>query len=114
MKLSGYRLMWMMVMFDLPVVENKDRKQAAKFRKFLLDEGFEMSQFSVYVRFCGTREHTETYAKKIENKLPPKGKVSILFFTDKQFGNIITYFRKTKKQNVNKSEQILIFDFDDC
>ena len=112
MALSGFRLMWMMVMFDLPVVETKDRNHYTKFRKFLLDEGFEMSQYSVYVRFCGTREHTEAYTKRIEENLPPRGKVSILFFTHKQFGNIITFFKKRKKEIVDKSEQYLLFDLD--
>ena len=50
--LSGYRLMWMVVLFDLPVGTKKERKAATKFRKFLLDQGFEMSQYSVYMRFC--------------------------------------------------------------
>jgi len=35
--------MWMMVLFDLPVIEKQERKEAAKFRKFLLEEGFSMS-----------------------------------------------------------------------
>ncbi|MGJ3629061.1 type II CRISPR-associated endonuclease Cas1 [Sphingomonas sp. MMS24-JH45] len=43
--LSGYRLMWIFVMFDLPVVSKKQARDATKFREFLLDEGFEMSQF---------------------------------------------------------------------
>ena len=112
MTLSGYRLMWMMVMFDLPVVENKARKQAAKFRKFLLDQGFEMSQYSVYVRFCGNRENTEAYKNKIESHLPDKGKVSILFFTDKQFGRIITFYKRNKKNVEKNTGQYLIFDMD--
>lgn len=44
--------MWMVVMFDLPVVEKAERKAATEFRNALLDMGFEMSQFSVYMRFC--------------------------------------------------------------
>jgi CRISPR-associated protein Cas2 len=44
--------MWMVVMFDLPVVEKAERKAATAFRNTLLDQGFEMSQFSVYMRFC--------------------------------------------------------------
>lgn len=42
--------MWMMVLFDLPVLEKEERKEASDFRKFLLDEGFTMSQFSVYLK----------------------------------------------------------------
>jgi len=44
--------MWLYVMFDLPVGTKAERKAATQFRKFLLDEGFEMAQFSVYLRFA--------------------------------------------------------------
>lgn len=54
--LSGYRLMWMMVLFDLPVLEKEERKEASDFRKFLLDEGFTMSQFSVYLKLLSGKE----------------------------------------------------------
>ena len=47
-QLSGYHYMWIMVMFDLPVIEKEDRKAATDFRKALLDNGFMMSQYSVY------------------------------------------------------------------
>ena len=41
---------WMIVAFDLPVVEKEQRKAATRFRKFLLDDGYQMLQFSVYAR----------------------------------------------------------------
>jgi len=58
-------------MFDLPVTKVVDRRRATKFRNFLLDEGFSMSQFSVYLRFCGTRERVYTYKKKLKNMYRP-------------------------------------------
>lgn len=39
-QLSGYRLMWIFVMFDLPVGTKEQSRAATKFREFLLDEGF--------------------------------------------------------------------------
>nr|WP_243415176.1 CRISPR-associated endonuclease Cas2 [Altererythrobacter segetis] len=71
--LSGYRLMWIFVMFDLPVSTKKQMRDAAKFREFLLDEGFEMSQFSVYARFCNGKVAYKSYLKRIEMRLPEKG-----------------------------------------
>jgi CRISPR-associated protein Cas2 len=50
--LSAYRFMWLLVMFDLPVGSKSERRSATKFRNWLLDQGYEMSQFSIYVRFC--------------------------------------------------------------
>ena len=65
---NGRKLMWMMVMFDLPTETHSQRKSAAKFRKFLLDEGFEMVQFSVYVQFTGTWENSQKFVRAIKKK----------------------------------------------
>ena len=73
--LSGYRLMWIMVLFDLPVTTEKERKKATKFRNFLIDNSFEMVQFSVYMRPCPSKEHVERLIKLIENNVPEDGKV---------------------------------------
>ncbi len=81
--------MWMMVMFDLPTETPAERKSANQFRKFLLDEGFVMVQFSVYVQFTGTFESSEKFVRAIKKNNPQYGDVNILFFTDKQFSNII-------------------------
>lgn len=94
--------MWIVVMFDLPVIEKKERKAATDFRNGLLDMGFEMSQFSVYMRFCTSQTQVDTYCKKIEQGLPSGGKVNILQFTDKQYERIISFHGITK-QAANKS-----------
>lgn len=107
--ISGYRLMWMVVMFDLPVGTRQERKAATKFRQALLDMGFEMSQFSVYFRFCGTKEKTEKFVRKVREKAPPMGSISILFFTDRQFSNIITIYNRKPINNPEKPQQYLLF-----
>lgn len=87
--INGRKLMWMMVMFDLPTETPAQRKSANKFRNFLLNEGFEMVQFSVYVQFTGTLENSQKYVNSIKKNNPQYGDINILFFTDKQFSNII-------------------------
>jgi CRISPR-associated protein Cas2 len=108
--LTGYRLMWMMVMFDLPVVEKAERKAATEFRNALLDLGFEMSQFSVYLRFCSSQTQVETYCKKVENALPLGGKVNILQFTDKQYERVISFCGKAKQATKKSPDQFDLFD----
>jgi CRISPR-associated protein Cas2 len=107
--LSGYRLMWMFVFFDLPVVEEDDRKAYTEFRKFLLDEGFSMSQYSVYTRLMASKEAFESCVKRIQKALPHAGKVDIVGITDKQYENIIS-FRNFRRQAPQKQpEQLLLF-----
>ena len=55
-----YRIMRLMVMFDLPTDTSQQRKQYRQFRKKLLNEGFIMIQYSVYVRVCTTRSAAES------------------------------------------------------
>lgn len=81
----------MLVMFDLPVVDPKERKAATDFRNFLLDQGFEMAQFSVYLRYCSGIEQVQTLTTRVRDALPAGGKVDILTFTDKQYENIVSF-----------------------
>lgn len=105
--LSGYRIMWMYVMFDLPVGTKKERKQASKFRLHLLDLGFEMVQFSVYARFCSGKEKVETLARQIARQLPLGGKVDILSVTDRQYENIISFESRAQKP-AKKAVQLVL------
>lgn len=107
--LSGYRLMWMMVMFDLPVVEKAERKAATDFRKALLDYGFEMTQFSVYLRFCTSQAQVDTYTKRVEGVLPEGGRVNILTFTDKQYERILSFTGRAKQPPKEAPDQFALF-----
>lgn len=107
--LSGYRIMWILVMFDLPVGDKAERKAASAFRNALLDSGFEMTQFSVYTRFCASQKQVETYCRKIEQDLPSGGKVNILQFTDKQYERIISFQGKAKQATKKSPDQYDLF-----
>ena len=107
--LSGYELMWMLVLFDLPVVEIKDRKSATKFRTFLLDEGFHMVQFSVYIKLLSGKEAVRQFQTKIRKALPVNGKVDIICITDKQYESIIS-FSSREKQKKQPTNQFILFE----
>ena len=101
--------MWMMVMFDLPTETADERKSATKFRKFLLDEGFEMVQFSVYVQFTGSQESSQKFVRAIQRNNPAYGDVNILFFTDKKFANIIHIRNRVPKSLKKQPNQYELF-----
>jgi CRISPR-associated protein Cas2 len=108
-QLSGYQLMWIFVMFDLPVTSKEQARAATKFREFLLDEGFEKSQFSVYARFCNGKEQFETYMRRVEAHLPDRGDVHILSFTDRQYENIVRYSGQRRKRQRKNPDQLALF-----
>ena len=101
--------MWLMAMFDLPVVEKEDRKQYMRFRKFLLSEGFIMLQFSVYVKFCASRVYGDTQLKHIKDSLPPDGQIRLVMVTDKQFGEMFVCRGKVREKVENAPEQLMLF-----
>lgn len=101
--------MWMTVMFDLPVVLEEQRKAANRFRLTLKDLGFEMSQLSVYMRFCTSHGQVETLCKRVEQALPDGGKVNILQFTDKQYERILTFHGGVRAATPKPPDQFALF-----
>ena len=105
-RFSEYRIMWVLVLFDLPTETKKDKKAYAEFRKNLQKDGFTMFQFSIYVRHCASCENAEVHIKRVKSFLPDYGSVGITCITDKQFGNIALFYGK-KTVDVNTPGQQL-------
>lgn len=81
---------WIMVMFDLPVMTDEERRAATQFRKQLLDSGYLMIQFSVYARPCVSYESMDTQTRGLEKIVPAAGNVRVMFFTDQQWARAYT------------------------
>ncbi|MHC8441308.1 MAG: CRISPR-associated endonuclease Cas2 [Candidatus Eutrophobiaceae bacterium] len=107
--LSPYRIMWLFVMFDLPVGTNKERKAATTLRNDLLNMGFEMAQFSVYTKYCPSTERAETVCSHIKQILPANGKVDILTITDRQFGGMKRFYAQKPQKNAASPPQLHLF-----
>ncbi|MEH2943927.1 CRISPR-associated endonuclease Cas2 [Lachnospiraceae bacterium KK002] len=104
------KFMRMIVFFDLPVVTAKERKAAAKFRNFLLKDGYHMMQFSVYTRICNGMDAVEKHEARLNLNLPSKGSVRLLTITEKQYESIhILLGKKTFDDTGESSELLNIF-----
>ncbi|MBN2867980.1 MAG: CRISPR-associated endonuclease Cas2 [Flavobacteriaceae bacterium] len=108
-RLNQYRSMWVLVFFDLPTETKKDRRAATKFRKSLLDDGFGMFQFSIYTRFCASRENAEVHIKRVKRSLPEYGKIGVMQITDKQFGMIQLFYGQKPAEMETPSQQLELF-----
>jgi len=108
-RLNQYRIMWVLVFFDLPTETKKDRKKASLFRKMLLKDGFSMFQFSIYMRHCASRENAEVHIKRVKSFLPPAGHVAILNITDRQFGLIELFHGKKEADKPDMPQQLELF-----
>ena len=97
MTFGGLNTMWIIVLFDLPTDTMQARKQYTRFRKFLLEDGFTMMQYSVYMRHSASEENSQVHIKRIQSCLPTDGEVRIMKITDKQFGTIEVFYGKKRK-----------------
>ena len=79
------RIMRMLVMFDLPTGNKKERRSYADFRKFLIKDGYHMEQFSVYSRVLLSRDSADAHLKRLKANLPIAGAVTVLTLTEKQY-----------------------------
>ena len=96
-----------MTLFDLPTHTKAERKAASKFRHYLLDQGFQMSQFSVYLRMVSGKEQAGTVYKRIKDNLPEGGRVDIVTITDKQYENIYSFAGRVRQERKNPRQYTL-------
>ena len=108
-RFSEYRIMWLLVLFDLPTETKKDRHAAANFRKLLVQDGFTMFQFSIYIRHCASIENAEAHRRRVKTFLPEYGNVCIICITDKQFGDIELFYGKKPKKPDAAGLQLELF-----
>ena len=108
-RLSEYRIMWILVFFDLPTETKRDKKAYMDFRKALQKDGFTMFQFSIYVRHCASIENADVHIKRIKGFLPQYGKVGIMCITDKQFSNIHLFYGAVPQRPNAPYQQLELF-----
>lgn len=108
-RFSEYRIMWLLVLFDLPTVTKKDKKAYQDFKKNLERDGFTMFQFSIYVRQCPSSENAAVHVKRVKSFLPEYGHVGIMCITDKQFANIEIFYGKKLHDIKPPCQQLELF-----
>lgn len=101
--------MWVLVLFDLPTETKKERKIYSDFRKRLLQDGFTMFQFSIYLRHCPSKENADVHIKRVKAILPPVGMVGILCITDKQFGMMEIFMGNKVREKDHPVQQLELF-----
>lgn len=82
------RFMRLLVFFDLPVVTKAERRAYTLFRRFLLNDGYDMIQFSVYGRILNGRDAEEKHLQRLLANLPPEGSIRAMTVTEKQYAGM--------------------------
>jgi CRISPR-associated protein Cas2 len=108
-RLNAYRAMWVLVFFDLPTETKTERKIYARFRKEIIAYGFQMFQFSIYLRHCSSRENATVHMERVKKMLPEKGHVGIMCVTDKQFSMMEIFRGKEQIDAPETAQQLELF-----
>lgn len=81
--------MRLIVFFDLPVMTSQERRQYARFRKFLLNDGYTMMQYSVYSRICNGNDAVQKHMNRLHENIPKvNGAIRCIKITERQFENM--------------------------
>lgn len=95
--------------FDLPVVTANDKRAYRTFRKFLIKNGFEMLQYSVYIRTCPNRSYASKFYNRIKQNTPKKGDIKLLSITEKQYEDMVSIVCRDKgKQKIIEPDSLVI------
>ncbi|MCX7200012.1 MAG: CRISPR-associated endonuclease Cas2 [Proteobacteria bacterium] len=103
------RYMRMLVFFDLPVVTRTERRAYTVFRRFLLNDGFDMIQFSVYARILNGRDAEQKHFQRLVANLPSEGSIRALTVTEKQYAGmkLLVGLPLFQEKRVNAAQMIL-------
>ncbi len=80
--------MRLILFFDLPMNTKQEIKVYTKFRKYLIQNGYMMMQFSVYCKLFANREAAIKHVQILRRNVPLRGQIRLMLVTEKQYANI--------------------------
>ncbi len=103
----NYRLMRLIVFFDLPTVTAAEKREYIQFRKFLLRDGFFMVQESVYCRLSQNQAAANALISHIKKNKPSAGIVQILMVTEKQYMGMEMVIGEKHTDVIDSAERLI-------
>lgn len=109
MSKGDIRYMRILVFFDLPTETLQNRRDATKFRNYLIKDGYYMVQYSVYCRICKGMDSAEKHVRRLTLHTPPEGSIRVLEVTDKQYDRMKILLGKKQIAEEIDSRQLILF-----
>lgn len=103
--MSEYRNMRLLLLFDLPMVEDYEKKEYTNFRKTLIKQGYFMIQFSVYMKCVNAQVKLDSEIKKLYKYVPTNGNIRLIAITEKQYTNMSILLGKKKINEVYNNNE---------
>lgn len=93
MGINGWRVMWVIAVYDCPMIEAEERRDYTLFRKTLLQANYVQMQKSLYARHFPTMSAAEASIQRLRFGIPAGTKVAFFLVTDKQYAMTCEFFR---------------------
>ena len=100
--------MRILVMFDLPVTTSAERKEYAKFRKYLIKFGFMMMQESIYCKLSPNSTLADAVIENVRKNKPEKGLVQVLRVTEKQYAKLEFIVGEGRTEVLSSDDRLVI------
>lgn len=100
--------MRVLVFFDLPVLTSENRRAYAKFRRFLLKNGFLMLQESVYCKLALNSSAVNAIVDNAHKNKPEEGLIQLLTVTEKQYAKMDIILGQVKSEVLDTDERLVI------
>lgn len=104
----NFRYMRVIVMFDLPVLTDENRREYRQFRKYLIKSGFLMMQESVYCKLSTNSNTANALVENIKKNKPKCGLVQVLRITEKQYANMDFVIGENRSDVLDSEERMII------
>lgn len=95
-------------MFDLPMETSSNKRHYRKFRKFLIENGYSMMQYSIYSKIILNRSVLNYQKVKLHENAPPQGYVDLLVVTENQYVNMQTVVGETVRTDQETSTNRMV------
>ena len=100
--------MRILVMFDLPVGTELERKNYRLFRKHLIKRGFLMLQESVYCKIAQNITVADAIIANVRKNRPDDGLVQVLKITEKQYSRMEYIVGESKTDVLDSDERLVV------
>lgn len=104
----SYRYMRIMVMFDLPTLTSTDKREYARFHKYLVKSGFLMMQESVYCKLALNTTVADAIITNVKKNKPIDGLVQMMMITEKQFSKMEIIVGDKNSEVLDSDERLII------
>lgn len=105
------KYMYLFCFFDLPTSTKRDRYRYTVFRRKLLQSGFVMLQYSVYIAQIRGIHQVKDRIERVKSFAPKNGEIRLLTVTDRQFDRteiIINYEYSKSDKSVEYGNQLIL------